>query len=104
MKTNAVLVNVARGPVVDEAAITAALQARSIRGAALDVFDKQPLAMDHPLMQLDNVVLTPHQAGLTVEAVERMSEIAARETVRILKGEKPLNLVNPEVWDRRGNR
>jgi D-3-phosphoglycerate dehydrogenase len=104
MTKSAVLVNVARGPVVDEAAVTGALQSRSIRGAALDVFDKQPLATDHPLMKLDNVILTPHQAGLTVEAVERMSEIAAQETVRILKGEKPLNFVNPEVWDRRANR
>jgi D-3-phosphoglycerate dehydrogenase len=104
MKKDAVLVNVARGPVVDEAAITAALQARSIRGAALDVFDKQPLPMDHPLMQLDNVVITPHQAGLTVEAVERMSLGAAQETLRLLKGEKPLNFVNPEVWERRAQR
>ena len=104
MRRHAVLVNVSRGPVVDEPAITEALLHRRIRGAALDVFDKQPLETDHPLMALDNVVLTPHQAGLTVEAVERMSEGAARETVRLLKGEKPLNLVNPEVWDRRANR
>ena len=104
MRKNAVLVNVSRGPVVDEAAITEALLHRRIRGAALDVFDKQPLAADHPLMQLDNVVLTPHQAGLTVEAVERMSEGAAQETVRLLKGEKPVNFVNPEVWDRRAVR
>ncbi len=104
MKKNAVLVNVARGPVVDEAAITEALQQRRIRGAALDVFDRQPLAADHPLMQLDNVVLTPHQAGLTVEAVERMSEFAARDVVRLLRGEKPVNFVNPEVWERRAVR
>lgn len=104
MKKNAVLVNVARGPVVDEAAITEALQQRRIRGAALDVFDKQPLAADHPLMKLDNVVLTPHQAGLTVEAVERMSEAAARDVVRLLRGEKPVNFVNPEVWERRAVR
>ena len=104
MRRNAVLVNVSRGPVVDEAAITEALLHRRIRGAALDVFDKQPLAPGHPLMALDNVVLTPHQAGLTVEAVERMSEGAAQETVRLLRGEKPVNLVNPEVWDRRVNR
>jgi D-3-phosphoglycerate dehydrogenase len=104
MRKNAILVNVSRGPVVDEPAITEALQHRRIRGAALDVFDKQPLAADHPLMDLDNVVLTPHQAGLTVEAVERMSEAAAQETLRLLKGEKPLNLVNPEVWDRRAHR
>jgi D-3-phosphoglycerate dehydrogenase len=101
MRKNAVLVNVARGPVVDEAAITEALQHRRIRGAALDVFDKQPLTTDHTLMKLDNVVITPHQAGLTLEAVERMSEGAAREVVRLLNGEKPLNFVNPEVWERR---
>lgn len=104
MKKNAVLVNVARGPVVDEAAITEALQQRRIRGAALDVFDRQPLAADHPLMTLDNVVLTPHQAGLTVEAVERMSEHAAHDVVRLLRGEKPVNFVNPEVWERRAVR
>lgn len=103
MKKNAVLVNVARGPVLDEAAIVEALQQKKIRGAALDVFDKQPLAMDHPLMRLDNVVLTPHQASLTNEAVERMSEIAANDTLRLLRGEKPLNFVNPEVWERRPN-
>ena len=104
MRRNAVLVNVSRGPVVDETAITEALVHRRIRGAALDVFDKQPLATDHPLMALDNVVLTPHQAGLTVEAVERTSRGAAEETVRLLKGEKPVNLVNPEVWERRAHR
>lgn len=104
MRKNSVLVNVARGPVVDEAAITEALQQRRIRGAALDVFDRQPLAADHPLMKLDNVVLTPHQAGLTVEAVERMSEHAARDVVRLLRGEKPANFVNPEVWERRAVR
>lgn len=103
MKKTAVLVNVARGPVVDEAALVSALQNRAIRGAALDVFDKQPLAMDHPCMTLDNVVLSPHQGGLTMEAVERISEIAAEDTVRLLKGEKPRNFVNPEVWDRRPN-
>ena len=101
MRKNAVLVNVSRGPVVDEGAITQALLHRRIRGAALDVFDKQPLTADHPLMALDNVILTPHQAGLTVEAVERMSEGAAQETLRLLRGEKPVNFVNPEVWERR---
>jgi D-3-phosphoglycerate dehydrogenase len=104
MRRDAVLVNVSRGPVVDEAAIIEALVNRRIRGAALDVFDKQPLAIDHPLMALDNAVLTPHQAGLTVESVARTSEGAAQETVRLLKGERPVNFVNPEVWDRRANR
>lgn len=104
MKKSAVLVNVARGPVIDEAAITAALQAGAIRGAALDVFDKQPITAEHPLMKLENVILTPHQAGLTIEAMERMSEGAANETVRLLRGERPVNFVNPEVWERRAAR
>ena len=94
MRPNAMLINVSRGPVVDEAAIVEALQQRRIRGAALDVFDKQPLAPDHPLLALDNVVLTPHQGGLTIEAVERTSEVAANETVRLLNGEPPRNFVN----------
>ena len=104
MKASTVLVNVSRGPVVDEQALIEALQAGCIRGASLDVFDRQPLAIDHPLMQLDNVVLTPHQAALTVEAMERMSEGAAREVLRLLAGERPLNFVNPEVWERRVRR
>ncbi len=103
MKPSAVLVNVARGAVLDEAALVEALQQKRIRGAALDVYEKQTLARDHPLLRLDNVVLTPHQAGLTVEAVERTSQVAAEETVRLLAGERPRHFVNPEVWDRRAN-
>jgi D-3-phosphoglycerate dehydrogenase len=89
---------------VDEAALVEALRTHRIRGAALDVFDQQPLRSDHPLMHLDNVILTPHQAGLTIEAMERMSEGAANEVVRLLRGEPPKNFVNPETWDRRAVR
>ncbi len=98
MKPTAVLVNVARGPVVDQAALVAALRERRIGGAGLDVFEQQPLAPGDPLFELDNVVLTPHLAGLSVESTRRMSVIAAEDALRILAGDKPVNFFNPEVW------
>jgi D-3-phosphoglycerate dehydrogenase len=94
MPRHAVLVNVARGAVVDEAALIAALRERRIGGAALDVFDSQPLRADHPLLALDNVLLTPHAAGLTVQSMKRMSLGTAEEVRRLLAGQLPRNLVN----------
>ncbi len=99
MKPTAALINVARGPVIDEAALVAALQARRIRGAVLDVFDEQPLRRDHPLLSLDNVILTPHAAGITEDSMRNMSKGAAEEAVRLLRFERPVSLCNPEVWD-----
>ncbi len=99
MKPGSWLLNVSRGPVVDGAALLDALRERRIGGAALDVHDQQPLAENHPLRALPNVLLTPHAAGLSREAVLRMSTGAAWEVVRILRGERPLHLVNPEAWD-----
>ena len=100
MKPSAALINAARGPVIDEEALIEALQARRIRGAVLDVFDKQPLARDHPFLALDNVVLTPHAAGITEESMKNMSRGAAEEAVRLLRFERPASLCNPEVWDK----
>ncbi len=97
MKPGALLVNVARGPVVDEAALVAALQAGRIAGAALDVFDTQPLPPDHPLLSLENVVLTPHMAGITEDSMMRMGVGAAEEAIRVLAGHLPLNFCNPQV-------
>lgn len=97
MKSGAFLVNVARGPVVDETALVDALQSGAIAGAALDVFEHQPLAPDHPLLALDNVILTPHVAGISADSMERMGMGAAREAIRVLAGELPVNLCNPEV-------
>lgn len=94
MPRHAVLVNVARGAVVVEDALFAALQARRIGGAALDVFDEQPLSDGHPLLSLDNVVLTPHAAGLTRQSMRCMSLGAAEEVLRLLAGQVPRNLVN----------
>lgn len=98
MKPNAILVNAARGAVTDELALAAALRERRIAGAVIDVFEEQPLRRDHPFLALDNVLLTPHSAGLTIEATRRTSIGAAEEALRMLRGERPLNLVNAEIW------
>lgn len=97
MKPGAVLINVARGPIVDTDALIAALQSRRIAGAALDVFDTQPLPAGSPLWALENVILTPHMAGITADSMLRMGSIAADETLRVLSGALPLNFCNPEV-------
>lgn len=94
MPRHAVLVNVARGAVVVEDALVSALQSGRIGGAALDVFDTQPLRADHPLVALDNVVLTPHAAGLTRQSMRRMSLGTAAEVRRLLAGQMPVNVVN----------
>jgi D-3-phosphoglycerate dehydrogenase len=100
MKPSALIVNVSRGPVVDEAALIAALHHRQIAGAALDVFETQPLPPDHPFFRFVNVIVTPHMAGITEESMERMGTGAAAEALRVLEGALPLNLVNPEVVER----
>ena len=100
MKPTAVLVNTSRGPVVDEAALGAALKDRRIFAAGLDVYEKEPEV--HPeLLQLENVVLAPHIASASVRTRSRMSETAARNCIAGVRGERPPNLVNPEVLDQR---
>ena len=99
MRPGALLVNVSRGPVVDEAALLEALEAGRIGGAALDVFSTQPLPCDHPFYALDNVIITPHVAGITEDSMMRMGLGAAEETIRVLSGGLPLNLRNPEAID-----
>ncbi|WP_292447831.1 hydroxyacid dehydrogenase [Methylibium sp.] len=101
MKPGAFLVNVARGAVIIEAALIAALRGGRLASAALDVFETQPLTPQHPLLALDNVLLTPHVAGLTAQSMARMSQGTAEEVLRLLAGDRPVNLVNPEVWERR---
>lgn len=97
MKRGSLFINVARGPVADEAALVAALRSGALGGAALDVFDTQPLPPDHPLFSFGNVILTPHMAGITDESMARMGMGAVGEALRVLAGELPLNLVNPEA-------
>lgn len=96
MKKTAFLVNVGRGPVIDEAALVAALQANVIAGAMLDVYEHYRLEPGHPLLNLKNATLTPHLAGSTREARARVSCFAAEEVLRMLSGQYPRNLVNPE--------
>ena len=96
MKETAYLVNTSRGPVVDEKALVAALRKKTIVGAAIDVFEKEPkLAMG--LAKLDNVVVTPHIASATVEARSGMSETCAENIIAALSNKRPPNIINPEI-------
>ena len=99
MKPGAVLVNVSRGAVVVTDDLVAALKDGIIAGAATDVYDTHPLAPDHPLMTSPNVLLTPHLAGITAASAHITGIRAAEELLRILRGEDPENLVNPECRD-----
>jgi phosphoglycerate dehydrogenase-like enzyme len=93
MKPNAVLVNTARGPLVDEAALAAALRNGVIRAAAIDVFDPEPPPKDLPLYELDNVVLSPHMAGVSGESILRIIAAALENCRRVARGEAPLDVV-----------
>lgn len=94
MKPDSILVNIARGRVVDEAALVEALQARRIRGAGLDVFVQEPLSVDSPLLGLDNVVATPHIGSATHETREAMARCAVDNLLETLAGRRPKNWVN----------
>jgi len=100
MKPEAILVNAARGPVVDTDALVAALRDGVIGGAALDVTDPEPLPVDHPLVALPNALVVPHMASATVATRDRMAEVAARNLLAVLRGERPPHIVNPEVLER----
>jgi glyoxylate reductase len=99
MKATAVLVNTSRGPVVNEAALADALRRGVIFGAGLDVFEREP-EVDPGLLGLDNVVLAPHIASGSVRTRSEMSALAVRNLLAGLRGERPPNLLNPEVLDR----
>lgn len=93
MKSSAYLINAARGPVIDEAALLEALKAGELAGAALDVYEAEP-NVDDGFKALDNVILTPHVGNATVEARDAMAAIVAKNTVRIDQGQEPLHIVN----------
>ncbi|HDS1737206.1 D-glycerate dehydrogenase [Pseudomonas sp. BP8] len=97
MKPEGILVNIARGRVVDELALIDALHAKRIRGAGLDVFAQEPLATDSPLLQMDNVVATPHIGSATHETRNAMARCAVENLLSALAGERPANLVNEGV-------
>jgi D-3-phosphoglycerate dehydrogenase len=99
MKENAFFINTARGPIADEEVLYQFLKEGKIKGAALDVFAEEPPPEDNPLFELDNVVLSPHNAALTEEALIKMATHSSQGVVDALRGEKPKYLVNPEVMD-----
>ena len=102
MKKSAFLVNLARGGVVDEDALLRCLVEKRIAGAAIDVMESEPPRHDHPLLRLDNVLLTPHIGGSSREAQKRGEWGAAEEVVRVLSGERPLNpVIDPGARTRR---
>ena len=97
MKKTAYLINNSRGPVVDEKALYQALKAGKIAGAGLDVFEQEPTPVDNPLLKLENVVVAPHISSASYETRSRMAEMVAENLVAFFKGERPPNLVNPDV-------
>ncbi len=101
MKEGSFLVNVARGALVVEADLLEALQSGHVAGAALDVWAEEPTPPDNPLRFLENVIATPHIAGVTLEMMLKSITVATRDMLMILRGEHPPNLLNPEVWEKR---
>jgi glyoxylate reductase len=103
MKQGAILVNSSRGPVVDERALAEALRSGHLGGAGLDVFEREP-QVEPLLMECDNAVLVPHIGSATTETREGMARLACRGLAQILRGERPPNLANPQVWDQWAHR
>ena len=98
MQPHAYFISTARGFIHDERALAEALRARRIAGAGLDVWEKEPPPPDHPLLRLDNVLASPHTAGVTREARANMGKIAAEQLIMALDGKRPPRIVNPQVW------
>jgi glyoxylate reductase len=98
MKQDAILINTARGPIVDQAALVEALKEHRIGGAALDVFEVEPLPPNDPLLRLDNVLVAPHIGSATLATRTRMADLAVDNLIAYFKGERPLTMVNPDVW------
>ena len=94
MKPNAFFINTARGAVVDEPALIRALQERKIAGAGLDVFEKEPVDPDNPLLKMDNVIVMPHSASYSDAAFRRLCKSVGQEAARLLSGRWPRNVVN----------
>jgi len=104
MRPHAFFIIAARGFICDEAALVEALQQTAIAGAGLDVWAKEPPPPDHPLMQFDNVIVSPHTAGVTKEARATMGRIAAEQLITAFDGARPNRLVNPNAWSRYAER
>jgi len=98
MKPTAILINTSRGPVVDEKSLARALQEKRLAGAGLDVWEQEPVAPDNPLLTMDTVIATPHAAYFSSPAVAQVPRRCGEEVARVLTGQRPLNVVNPEVY------
>jgi len=104
MRPHAFFITTSRGFIHDEAALADALHQKRIAGAGLDVWAKEPPPLDHPLLQFDNVLVSPHTAGVTREARANMGRIAAEQLLDALDGKRPPRIVNPDVWPSYGSR
>ncbi len=104
LKPGSYVINASRGPVLDEAALIAALQEGHLAGAGLDVFDPEPPHPDNPLLKMENVIVTPHSAGNTVQGSIRTGQLLVEQVLHILRGERPPDLLNPEAWPGRMQR
>ncbi len=98
MKPAAYFITTARGGIHDEAALARVISDGLIGGAGLDVFDPEPPPADHPLMALDNVIVSPHVAGITDDSLYNMAQYAAAQWLTIFEGARPPRLINPEAW------
>ncbi|MFN2290228.1 MAG: hydroxyacid dehydrogenase [Anaerolineae bacterium] len=101
LKPGSLLINCSRGPVVEEGALVRALRSGHLAGAGLDVYDPEPPISENPLFEFDQVVLTPHVASCTHEGRLRMGLTVVEDVLRVLRGERPDYLANPEVWSQR---
>ena len=95
MKPTAILINTCRGPVVDEKALISALRSGKIAGAGLDVLEQEPSEKGNPLLEMENVAITPHLAGMSIESGPRSSNFAIENLVRVTRGQEPLSVVSP---------
>src|SRR6266545_4513040 len=104
MKPSAIFINTSRGPVQDERALFEALTRGKLAAAGLDVWEDEPTSRDNPILNLENVVCSSHMAGVTREATRQAAMQVSGEMLRVLRGERPEVLVNPDVWPRLGRR
>ena len=98
MKGKAYLINTSRGGIIEEKTLIKALKKGWIKGAGLDVFQDEPLKTDNPIIKCENVVITPHIGGATLESTIKMSTMAAEEIIRVLEGRKAKNIINPQIY------
>jgi D-3-phosphoglycerate dehydrogenase / 2-oxoglutarate reductase len=98
MRPGAFFITTARGSIHDEAALAAALKDKRIAGAGLDVWEKEPPPLDHPLLAFDNVIVSPHSAGATKQARTNLATMSAEQILDILDGKRPPRILNPDVW------